>query len=126
MSDKTTRCTECASEFDDLQIATAAHCPACGTTSVPCRISEDVFVRMNWHELRVLGIWASNWSAQHDCGPSGKRTLLSILHRLENQHPGKPKLTLAGEIKDLANVLGTDVEVRHGAECEVVKHEEPS
>lgn len=111
---KTTRCTDCAAEFDDLELQGAHGCPACGTTSVPCAIREDVTVRVNWHELRILGIWASNYAAERLDGQPGRRTLSSILRRLEAQHPDKAPLSLLGEARAVSRDLGLDVEVRQG------------
>jgi DNA-directed RNA polymerase subunit RPC12/RpoP len=59
------RCTLCASEFsqDDLDGVNA--CPVCGHGGLPMPIDADVKVAVNWHELRILGMWAENWAVQH-------------------------------------------------------------
>ena len=130
MSDKTTRCTACAAEFTDADLEGHSACPTCGNPGVPCAISEDVTVRINWHELRILGIWASNYAGgkafDDERGRHSRRTRQAILARLEAQHPGKAALTMAGEMKSLANALGTTVEMRTGSKVETFKGEKPS
>lgn len=110
--EKTTRCTDCAAEFTDEEIQNASSCPACGTTGVPCSISQDTEVKINWHELRILTIWASNWAAAK-CGESQQKTVNSIIERLEKQRKEDwPALTILGEIKELPAQLeakGIDV-----------------
>ena len=50
------RCVICDHEVDSTCRLRA--CPKCGTTSIPCDSSLDVTVKINWHELRILAIWA--------------------------------------------------------------------
>lgn len=117
---KTIRCTDCSAEFAEEEVAGVSGCPTCGTRGVPCAISEDVTLRINWHELRILGIWASNW-AEAKCGDQEKRTIAAILHRLHAQYPDKGPLTLMGEFRELASGLNTDVEVIQGGTRTVIK-----
>lgn len=58
---KTTRCVVCRAEFTDAEIQNAKACPSCGGTGVPMAIAQDVDVRINWHELRILVMWAENF-----------------------------------------------------------------
>lgn len=120
---KTVRCTACGAEFSDEEIAGAKACPTCGSTSVPCLMSQDVTIRINWHELRILTIWASNWAGQHGCDNGA---LAAILRRLEAQRPdgGFPSLTVLGEAREAARMLGRDIEVVDGSERTVVKKPE--
>jgi predicted RNA-binding Zn-ribbon protein involved in translation (DUF1610 family) len=100
---KTTRCVECEAEFADSELKGANVCPRCGTDSLPCNIARDTTVRLNWHELRILTIWANNWACEK-CPESSRRALAAIIRRLEAQRPseaGWAALTLAGEIRDL-------------------------
>lgn len=99
---KSIRCTDCAAEFAAEEVPDDARgCPACGTDSVPCDIAQDVTLKINWHELRILTIWASNW-AQKKCPADAQRTLASILRRLDGQRPAEfAALTLLQEIKEL-------------------------
>lgn len=106
------RCTDCyTTHADELQLSC---CPTCGTTSLPSDTKDDVTLAINWHELRILTIWATNY-AKHslpDDGP-GQRTLKSIIGRLQDQHQERIPLTLDGEFKKLSKhaevqVIGPD------------------
>lgn len=106
------RCTRCRSEFTDAEVSGASACPSCGTTGIPMRIADDVTIAVNWHELRILTIWASNWATAH-CDRDSREALAAILHSLALQHPDKSPLTLAGDIAALRSQLdseGIDVE----------------
>ncbi len=79
---------------------------------------DDVIVKINWHELRILTIWATNYAYDNNLSQASKAALYAIVERLEAQHPDKAErqpLTLAGEIKKLreagfkvSNVVGID------------------
>lgn len=120
---KTIRCTDCAAEFSDEDLDDGVvGCPTCGTKSVPCSISEDVTLKINWHELRILGIWASNYAGDRlKNEPGSQRTLNSILKRLQAQYPEKMPLTLFGEIQQVARDLDTKVELHAGGTVTVVE-----
>jgi len=96
---KTVRCTYCGTEFTDEELQNAHDCPTCHTTGIPCSIAEDVTIKINWHELRILGIWADNYAQSlHD---ESKGIVGKILQRIERQYPKMTPLTLAGEVKRL-------------------------
>jgi predicted nucleic acid-binding Zn-ribbon protein len=90
-------CTTCGARFTEEEVAGANCCPRCGCKGTPCSTERDYLLEINWHELRILGIWASNWAEQ--CDDAGKQALRGILTRLEQQVPGAPPLTLGGEIR---------------------------
>ena len=101
---ETTWCTLCGARFTHAEIDGATACPKCGNAGIPCDANEDMTVVINWHELRILGIWAENW-AQHcqKLAPGGKgqarpEVIHAIARRLERQYPGGVSLTLSGEI----------------------------
>lgn len=122
---KTTRCTDCAAEFTNAEIEGAKACPTCGSPSLPSALADDVTIQINWHELRILGIWASNYADAKLRGGPGERTLRSILKRIHAQHPERSPLTLGEDIQALANVAG-DVEVVGSDGRKVVKQNKPS
>ena len=100
----TTWCTLCGARFTDDELKGAVCCPKCGDKGVPCDTALDLFVRVNWHELRVLGIWAENYA--HSCDSKDEtshltKTVHAITGRLQRQFPGKTPLTLSGEISQL-------------------------
>lgn len=102
--EKTIRCMKCYEEFSDKETEGADCCPKCGNKGVPMAISQDVEVKINWHELRILTIWAENW-AEAKCEQDSRDTLHAILDRLEKYRPkGGAALTLAREVQDLQEV----------------------
>lgn len=104
---KTTRCTTCGTEFSDIEIEGFNKCPSCGAMGVPMAISEDVEVKVNWHELRILTIWAENWARKIDKekeegdDTNSLLTIMCIAERLQKQFPDKTPLTLFSEIRKL-------------------------
>jgi len=106
---KTTRCTNCATEFTDIETEGATACPECGNKGVPMDIKNDVSAKINWHELRILTIWAENWARQcdkdeekEDDGQKGMLyTIMCIAQRLQDQFPNKTALTLFSEVRNL-------------------------
>jgi predicted nucleic acid-binding Zn-ribbon protein len=115
--EKTIRCVLCGKEFtDDEIIEGTSKCPNCGTKSLPCLIADDVNIKINWHELRILVIWAENWARHCDNGenPPEEKMLLSIMtiaQRLQKQFPDKVKLTLFGEIRDLRKDFDIETDI---------------
>lgn len=110
------RCTDCYAEFTEEDIAPdMPGCPKCGTASLPQLVADDVTININWHELRILTIWAENWAhgMEGDNKESCVRTLNCIFRRLEKQHPMKPRLSLSGEVEDLKS-MGVDVKMVRG------------
>lgn len=111
MYEKTVRCTICGKEFTDEELVSAFNCPSCSTKNVPCNISEDVSVKINWHELHILVVWAERWARRID--ENAKKfstttepfnhlyTIMVIAERLQKQYPDKNFLTLFGEIRSL-------------------------
>lgn len=124
---KIARCTTCRSEFSESELAGVSACPRCGTKGVPMSIAQDVTVRINWHELRILTIWASNWAAR--CAESDRpgydspAAVGSIIRALEKQKPDEsyPPLTLLGEVQKIAEEFGTEATMIEGSKRTVVK-----
>ena len=97
-------CTLCGARFTNAEIDGYYVCPKCENPGVPCDTNEDVSVRVNWHELRVLGIWAENYASHCDSKDSTAnlaRVVHAITRRLQQQFPKWPALTLSGEIAEL-------------------------
>lgn len=111
---ETTWCTRCGQRFTDEELVNAKACPACGSPGIPCAAANDVQVWINWHELRILGIWASNWADRFDDEMADSReTLQAILMRLQNQHPDKDPLTLFGDIQKVQEMPEVSGKVEH-------------
>lgn len=92
-------CTLCGARFTEDEIHNAKNCPKCGDKSIPCAIENDVQVYINWHELRILGIWASNYA--NTIEERDRSVIQAILQRVQRQYPDKSPLTLFAEIEDL-------------------------
>ncbi len=115
-------CTHCGHRVDSFEGLSA--CPACGSKGVPCANEDQVTVSINWHELRLLCIWAENWQRSLK---ERSTVVYAIARRIAAQHPGRSPLTLAGEIADVAKQFGgsvsdpklrRDVAEQHGIELE--------
>lgn len=107
---KTARCVVCRAEFNEEEITAAFEagktgCPACGDTGLPMAIAQDMLIRINWHELRILTIWADNYARQHKDNPGMAQSIAAIVKALEMQRPSGEfaALTIAGELQELAN-----------------------
>jgi len=104
-------CTTCGARFTKEEVAKVSGCPKCKTTSIPCDPAQDYKIEINWHELRLLGIWATHWANEQKFPEESKKTLRGIIGRLERQHPNELPLTLGGEIRQLRQSgLVTDIE----------------
>lgn len=109
MADITAWCTLCGARFthDELEKHGEPSCPKCGYDGYPCTPAQDVKVILNWHELRILTIWAMNYA--HDTGKVDlRRTVTAICKRLEKQYPDMAPLTMAGELKGLKDLPGIE------------------
>lgn len=118
------RCTTCRAEFDQSETEGASACPRCGSTGVPMWVSDDVTIKINLHELRILSIWADNW-AREKCDQDVQEMLDAVLRALGRQLPGV-SLTMEAEFQRLADALGSDVEVVSGGQRKTIKPEEPN
>lgn len=108
----TTRCTDCYSEFTHEQLEGYNCCPQCKTKSLPMYINQDVIININWHELRILTMWASWWAEEKLKSEPGYQTIKSIIKRLRVQgKPEWPGLTFAEEIEDIRNETGLKVDI---------------
>ena len=105
MSNKVARCLICNEEFGEEDIKNASCCPKCENKGVPANPKDDVTIKVNWHELRLLCIWAENWAHKCDKDDNEKMkcvlTINCIARRIQKQHQDKTPLTLSGEIEDL-------------------------
>ena len=102
MGEKIVRCVTCNKEFTEEELRGANACPFCGDKGIPCTIKDDVTIKINWHELRILTIWAENWEGHFSQKENKKSiTIACIARRLQHQFPDKTPLTLAGEIEGL-------------------------
>lgn len=108
----TVRCILCESEFTDIEIEGVSCCPNCGDDSVPCSIDQDITVKINWQELRILAVWATNWAELH-CGARDQDCISKIVDRLKLQKPNESfgSFTVEEEVQQIADVFNSDVEL---------------
>lgn len=109
------RCMRCSASFTEAELEGHSRCPKCASKGVPMSPSQDVTVRVNVHELRVLGIWAEHYASRADHAQldnAAHEPLVETVHlicdRLEAQLREKDKwmpLTMAGELKQLREAL---------------------
>lgn len=104
-------CTECGVRLTQTEIK-GWGCPKCGNTGIPCSPDKDVFVEVNWHELRILTMWAENYAHFHaskdganDISKNMPKIVYAIARRLEHQWPEMGALTFSGEIAELPELL---------------------
>lgn len=97
------RCTNCYAEFSEQELATiTGGCPKCGTESLPMDPAQDIMLPINWHELRVLTMWASRWCDSNKMNDHTIEMFNSLLKRLRKHRPaGGAGLTLVEEFKEL-------------------------
>ncbi len=103
MTDKIARCITCNQEFTKEEIKGFDKCPKCGDKGLPASPKDDVTIKINWHELRILCMWAERWAAQAKDESEIRMdvALACIAERLQKQFPKRPPLTVAGEMEQL-------------------------
>ncbi len=104
-------CLECSEWSDDDETLMA--CPKCGSHGIPASSNDIVDIKITWHELRCLVIWAEQWVNINKTKSSTdmSKIIYGIADRLYQQHLSKSPLTFAGEITDLKNTF-KNVETR--------------
>ena len=113
------RCVICG--FEPESLAGVMACPQCGTKSVPCDPKNDIEVRINWHELAILVMWAERW-ADHikEGSPDCPKVVYAIAQRLQAQFPERSSLTLSGQFQEIkAKFPGTKIYDDKGNEKEL-------
>ena len=120
MSEKSIRCVICYNEFSVDEIQGATCCPSCGSKGIPCNIEDDVSVKLNWHELRILCCWAERWALNIEKeATSATVTLDCIVQRLQKQHPTKTPLTVRGEVSQLPDKFQAELTDGDGTPIDV-------
>lgn len=117
--DEILRCVECRKEYSlaFIEETQATKCPGCGTKSLPMSAKQDIQVKINWHELRILCIWAKNWQDytvnkpnENEPDKTSTQVVDIITKELEKQRPeGAAPLSILGELQEVANTFNTDV-----------------
>lgn len=115
-------CVECGHPYTFESSRGLNCCAECGSRAIPMQAIDAVNLKINWHELRTLVMWAENFAASEDFKatqegfepPEGytmedRMDLVPILkgiaRRLQAQYPRRQTLTIAGELAQLKNML---------------------
>lgn len=124
------RCTICRTETAEGAIPVdATCCPKCGTVSLPQYTDLDVNVTINWHELRILCMWAKNYESQlHKKYPDMERvSVIDIFTNLLSKYRpnGAEPLSLFEEIQEAVdnNPVLTGASVVQGDEVTEITKE---
>ncbi len=121
-----TRCTRCDFETDDTEGLTA--CPYCGSDRIPMDSTRDLTVRVNWHELRILVMWAMNWASRTEDPKKAEAAVAAIARRLAHQKPDPswPGLTMGDDIRQLAEAVMDGTLTARSGKIEVISsHGDP-
>ncbi|MCL6584613.1 MAG: hypothetical protein K6U11_13395 [bacterium] len=100
---KIARCIRCRSEFTADQLRGVSCCPICGDTGQPLSLEDDVIIKINWHELRLLCSFAEKWSeylitSGQVATADNFMTIYSIIGALQEQYPYFQPLSQGGEL----------------------------
>ena len=114
MADKVAaRCVRCRAEYTATELLGAKSCPTCGTQGLPMDPAHDVAPTINWHELRILAMWAERWALACDERFTEQEPMLpvvfAIVRPLQEQFPSYPALTLSAELDQLRDA-GYEIE----------------
>lgn len=88
----------CNKSFTEEEIANSTKCPNCDNPSPPLSPEEDLYIKINWQELRTLTVWAEGYAHVGDLNPD---IVYAIAARLERQYPDLTPLTMVSEMKSM-------------------------
>lgn len=81
------RCSVCRNEFN-LYMATkygVRKCPKCGTEIAPIMIAQDILIKINWQDLRILANYAKRWVYTFDMSKTGNKDMSLVLENIIQQ-----------------------------------------
>lgn len=111
------RCAVCTAEYDSKLFRHPLDaCPNCGTKIPPLKTNQDVAVKLNWQDLRVLAIYAKRWShlipVENPINKQALEALRLILKNLEKYQPkGSESLIIKNEVVRLEIPLQAEQKV---------------
>ncbi len=110
-TDGRTRCTICSHSYKNEDLKGVNCCPYCKTKSKPCDPENDISIKINSHELRIIFMWASGYGRREDDKKlddpnweSLSKTVDIIAERVKKQFPPNLQdmcLTWTDEVKAL-------------------------
>ena len=105
-------CIRCRSKFAIKELKTAKCCPSCGCSVMALRSSQDVNIKINWYELKLICSYAEGFVLQSEDIESLK-TLHSIIHELKRQFPKYPEISLfeySNLNDEITNIVDEEIE----------------
>lgn len=80
------RCIDCGFEVTEKEAEEKklTCCPNCNSASIPMSSANDIELKINWQELRILVIWAERFAVAAS-DKSMSPTLYSIASRIKDQ-----------------------------------------
>lgn len=123
------RCALCEKEYysNDPLLKNIETCPNCNTKWPPCRIDEDVNLKINWFDLRLLANFAVRWSDSLTEDEGNARAVLQAVLKRISQHRPKdaPALTIYQEVKELQQIMPNSMLVDDSGEIILPPKENP-
>ena len=84
------RCIVCGSEMSS-EYSRQWKCPICGTIVAPAWIKHDMFLKLNWQDIRLLVLYSKSWSNILDrsdpVNNDADKALESIISKLRVYQP---------------------------------------
>ncbi len=115
MSDEITAiCIKCDAGFTEAEIENADACPKCGTKSVPLSPKNEVQIKINTQELRIILHWTEGYAKQIDKAHKedpGHESMTESVNKIAAKIEGQLEpeqwvpLTLSRELLDLKEEL---------------------
>lgn len=98
------RCATCERKMTAAEAANFKHCPTCGGSVAPEFVSQDIFVRMNWAEARMLANWSQGWAIGTKLPSVAHQRLTRIFGKLRLVRPEHAPALLDEEVAEEAQV----------------------
>jgi len=98
------KCARCRNEFVLHEIIESDHCPDCKTAGTLMSPGDDVTIKINWLELKILGMLSERY-AKTIKNSDPLRTLYSIVKGIQDQYPKKRPLTLRSESREINKMI---------------------
>lgn len=88
-------------------------CPSCHTAIMPMKIRDDITIKLNWQDLRVLAIYAKRWTTFFDLTKKDDQDCMKAFNRLIEkllmyQPPNSLPLTIENEVVEVKLPKGND------------------
>lgn len=96
------RCPSCSAELTAYEARASHTCPRCGFAGVPHFLDNDVIVRVNWDELRLLCDLANNWMTETKVLPEFQKQMAVTFGKIRLSRPAYGFALLGWEVEQEA------------------------